>query len=514
MLKFVQWTSPLRSRELDQLGGLLPSRARAASRRRRACPPRAPPSPAGGAGGSASSGGRRRCARRRASPRSSRTARGAGQARAWRAPARATSRRRPATSTPSRRSASTCTTPMNPVPTTAARSPSGHASNADRTRSRAAAATSAAPTSAEPTPTAAAPARRNARAFDASTPPVTSSGTSRERPTAGRGRTPARRAGRGRASPARRPRRHAVSTSVGVSAPGIARQRRRRGTPRAPPERAPGRRIACAPASTAARASRPVRTVPARTTSSGSSRKLAIVSSASGESQRDLDDARFRLRGARRTTPSGSATRRRIATTRSLPDRLDRRAHGAGVLYRAMGPCSRARLRSSRVRRVGSAAPSRAPSQRRGARCRRRRPRRAGATSSATSRVGRGRARVHRVERLGAPGRPLQRRRHQRPPARRRPRRRSAPRKRGTPCSDANLKSVFLCCKHAIPAVRRSGGGAIVNSRSVLGLVGGDDDFATHAYAASKGGDRRPLTRAIAVALRARRHPLQRVCPG
>ncbi len=53
---------------------------------------------------------------------------------------------------------------------------------------------------------------------------------------------------------------------------------------------------------------------------------------------------------------------------------------------------------------------------------------------------------------------------------------------------DANLKSVFLSCRQAIPRLRAAGGGAIVNVSSVLGLVGGDDDFATHAYAASKAG--------------------------
>ena len=63
---------------------------------------------------------------------------------------------------------------------------------------------------------------------------------------------------------------------------------------------------------------------------------------------------------------------------------------------------------------------------------------------------------------------------------------------------DGNLKSVFLCCKHAIPRLREAGGGAIVNLSSVLGLVGGDADFATHAYAASKAGII-GLTRAIAV---------------
>src|SRR6478735_1036246 len=63
---------------------------------------------------------------------------------------------------------------------------------------------------------------------------------------------------------------------------------------------------------------------------------------------------------------------------------------------------------------------------------------------------------------------------------------------------DANLKSVFLCCKHAIPALRAAGGGAIVNVSSVLGLVAGDEDFATHAYATSKAGII-GLSRAMAV---------------
>ena len=62
---------------------------------------------------------------------------------------------------------------------------------------------------------------------------------------------------------------------------------------------------------------------------------------------------------------------------------------------------------------------------------------------------------------------------------------------------DANLKSVFLCCRQAIPRLRAAGGGAIVNLSSVLGLVGGDADFATHAYAASKAGII-GLTRAMA----------------
>ena len=61
-----------------------------------------------------------------------------------------------------------------------------------------------------------------------------------------------------------------------------------------------------------------------------------------------------------------------------------------------------------------------------------------------------------------------------------------------------NLKSVFLCCRAAIPKLRAAGGGAIVNLASVLALVGGDEDFATHAYATSKAGIV-GLTRAMAV---------------
>jgi NAD(P)-dependent dehydrogenase (short-subunit alcohol dehydrogenase family) len=50
-----------------------------------------------------------------------------------------------------------------------------------------------------------------------------------------------------------------------------------------------------------------------------------------------------------------------------------------------------------------------------------------------------------------------------------------------------NLTSVFLVCKHAIPHLLETHG-AVVNLASVLGIVGGDEDFATHAYAASKAG--------------------------
>ena len=77
---------------------------------------------------------------------------------------------------------------------------------------------------------------------------------------------------------------------------------------------------------------------------------------------------------------------------------------------------------------------------------------------------------------------------------------------------ETNLKGVFLCSKHAIPALRRSGGGAIVNLSSVLGLVGARD-FATHAYAASKGGIV-ALTRAIAVTYASENIRCNVICPG
>jgi len=51
-----------------------------------------------------------------------------------------------------------------------------------------------------------------------------------------------------------------------------------------------------------------------------------------------------------------------------------------------------------------------------------------------------------------------------------------------------NLDGVFLGTKHAIRAMRESGGGSIVNISSVAGIIGTADD--TAAYVASKGGVR------------------------
>ncbi len=50
---------------------------------------------------------------------------------------------------------------------------------------------------------------------------------------------------------------------------------------------------------------------------------------------------------------------------------------------------------------------------------------------------------------------------------------------------NVNLKSVWLCLKYEIPLLLQSGGGAIVNTASVAGLVGFEQ---ASAYAASKHG--------------------------
>lgn len=59
---------------------------------------------------------------------------------------------------------------------------------------------------------------------------------------------------------------------------------------------------------------------------------------------------------------------------------------------------------------------------------------------------------------------------------------------------DVNVKGVFLGTKYAIPAMRKAGGGSIINASSVAGLRGGGGT----AYTTSKGAVRL-LTKATAV---------------
>ena len=76
-----------------------------------------------------------------------------------------------------------------------------------------------------------------------------------------------------------------------------------------------------------------------------------------------------------------------------------------------------------------------------------------------------------------------------------------------------NLDSVFYGCKYALQVMLPEGRGAIVNVSSVLGLVGGDEDFATHAYASSKGAVI-SLTRSIASYYAPRGIRANVICPS
>lgn len=76
-----------------------------------------------------------------------------------------------------------------------------------------------------------------------------------------------------------------------------------------------------------------------------------------------------------------------------------------------------------------------------------------------------------------------------------------------------NLKSVFLCCRYAIPEMIRGGGGAVINMSSVLALVASPKYFKSHAYAASKGAVI-SLTRAMAAYYAPANVRVNAVCPG
>ncbi|HEY2439320.1 MAG TPA: glucose 1-dehydrogenase [Solirubrobacteraceae bacterium] len=73
-----------------------------------------------------------------------------------------------------------------------------------------------------------------------------------------------------------------------------------------------------------------------------------------------------------------------------------------------------------------------------------------------------------------------------------------------------NLKGVFFGCKHAVRAMRASGGGSIVNIASILALVG---DGILAAYCAAKGGVL-GITRATAVRYGRDGIRCNAICPG
>lgn len=76
---------------------------------------------------------------------------------------------------------------------------------------------------------------------------------------------------------------------------------------------------------------------------------------------------------------------------------------------------------------------------------------------------------------------------------------------------DINAKGVYLGCKYGIPALRRAGGGSIINTASFVALVGAATPQI--AYTASKGAVL-ALTRELAVVHARENIRVNALCPG
>ena len=83
---------------------------------------------------------------------------------------------------------------------------------------------------------------------------------------------------------------------------------------------------------------------------------------------------------------------------------------------------------------------------------------------------------------------------------------------------EVNLKGTYLVCWHAVPAMKRVGGGSIVNLASIIAVVGYASDIpgvtgGFNPYPASKGGVLQ-FTRNLAVACARDNIRVNCICPG
>jgi len=77
---------------------------------------------------------------------------------------------------------------------------------------------------------------------------------------------------------------------------------------------------------------------------------------------------------------------------------------------------------------------------------------------------------------------------------------------------DVNVRAMYLVSRAAVPALRRAGGGSIINTASVSAFRG-SASRPSHAYAASKGAVL-ALTRAMAASYGRDRIRVNAICPG
>lgn len=75
----------------------------------------------------------------------------------------------------------------------------------------------------------------------------------------------------------------------------------------------------------------------------------------------------------------------------------------------------------------------------------------------------------------------------------------------------ANLRSVFLCCKHGIPHLLQAGGGSVINTASFVAVMGAATSQIS--YTASKGGVL-ALSRELGVEFARRGVRVNALCPG